>query len=1126
MAVSLSGGVGGEKKEHRASKSGAKARKKKEKGGQVERHNPRAFSVTNVVRTKRAVQRNLDIAQRKEYVPQMDRTAEAPPPVVVVVMGPAGSGKSTLIRSLVKLYTRHNMQEITGPITVVTSKKRRITLYECPCNLCAMIDLAKIADLVLLTVDASYGFEMETFEYLNILQVHGFPKVMGVMTHLDKFRNVKTLRAARKKLKQRFWSEIYQGAKMFYMGGVINGKYPKVEIRNLSLYVSRLKFRPLIWRNTHPYVLVDRFEDITNPALVQEDSNCDRDVAMFGYVRGTNLKPSSAVHVIGAGDFKMSSLTALPDPCGLPGHSGETRSLSKKDTLLYAPMANVGAVRMDQDAMYIDIGGGGVKYTKQEDLVGAGDDGEESVKEHGTGGAIAGSAAALVRSLQDMNASVDERMGESSLQLFRRGKSLKAAEVVESDDSYDEASGTLEASGDHQESGSDSNDGASSDSSGSSDDEDGTQRWKRGMAEKAAARFLDRQKNNINLQALVYGNPNEQAPGNGLQEANQKLDLLHDDDDDDDQDLFAPAGEDGDEWQDEEDCTKRLVPDDELLNLINLEGEDAQENGDRGVPASLRNRFVTGDWGAGDEAQTGGDGVVGSDDSGDESGEGFEDLETGEKFDSKGRLIGETDDDDGEGPSREMTIEETREENARKKAAAKEAFDEEYDEERQSRGKGKAGGDGEEKGDEEEDTIFQQEVKRLQAERNAANKAAFEEEGEEARAQLEGFRQGKYVRVVFKGLPAEFSKTWSPAEPVIIGGVPSNEARLGLIRARIKRHRWYGKTLKSNDPLIFSIGWRRFQSQPVLSMEDEGERNRFLKYTPEHMHCQAIFYGPVTPQNTGILAFQGMGSGGAGFRVALTGTVLELDAKYEVVKKLKLVGVPSKIFKKTAFIKGMFSSDLEVARFEGASIRTVSGIRGQIKKALHDGEAGSFRATFEDKILMSDSVFCKLWVPVEPKKYYNPVTTLLDRSWTGMKNTAALRRELREPVPVKKDSLYKPIERQPRHFNPLPVPKKLQSQLPYASKPKLAKKKSKKGYLSSRAVVLTAEERKRAAVMQALHTIRKEKVAVRRQAGLKRRDKYLEKQAKVAEAFADVHKEAKKRRHRAEGQTAKAAKLR
>ncbi|CAO3586418.1 unnamed protein product [Absidia cylindrospora] len=47
-----------------------------------------------------------------------------PPHVVVAVVGPPGSGKTTLIRSLVKRYTKHNLHEIKGPITVVSGKKR------------------------------------------------------------------------------------------------------------------------------------------------------------------------------------------------------------------------------------------------------------------------------------------------------------------------------------------------------------------------------------------------------------------------------------------------------------------------------------------------------------------------------------------------------------------------------------------------------------------------------------------------------------------------------------------------------------------------------------------------------------------------------------------------------------------------------------------------------------------------------------------------------------------------------------------------------------------------------------------------------------------------------------------
>ena len=51
---------------------------------------------------------------------------------------------------------------------------------------------------------------MEIFEFLNICQVHGFPKIMGVLTHLDLLKNNKTLKKTKKKLKSRFWTEVYQ----------------------------------------------------------------------------------------------------------------------------------------------------------------------------------------------------------------------------------------------------------------------------------------------------------------------------------------------------------------------------------------------------------------------------------------------------------------------------------------------------------------------------------------------------------------------------------------------------------------------------------------------------------------------------------------------------------------------------------------------------------------------------------------------------------------------------------------------------------------------------------------------------------------------------------------------------
>lgn len=112
-------------------------------------------------------------------------------------------GKTTLIKSLVKHYTRHNLTSVKGPVTVVSGKTRRLQFVECGPELAHMVDAAKFADLVLLLVDGNFGFEMETFEFLNILQVHGFPKVMGVLTHLDEFTDAKKLRTVKKTLKAR-----------------------------------------------------------------------------------------------------------------------------------------------------------------------------------------------------------------------------------------------------------------------------------------------------------------------------------------------------------------------------------------------------------------------------------------------------------------------------------------------------------------------------------------------------------------------------------------------------------------------------------------------------------------------------------------------------------------------------------------------------------------------------------------------------------------------------------------------------------------------------------------------------------------------------------------------------------
>ena len=65
-----------------------------------------------------------------------------------------------MVKSLVKRYTKQTLSDIKGPVTVVSGKKRRLTFIECNNDLNSMIDIGKVADLVLLMIDGSYGFEM------------------------------------------------------------------------------------------------------------------------------------------------------------------------------------------------------------------------------------------------------------------------------------------------------------------------------------------------------------------------------------------------------------------------------------------------------------------------------------------------------------------------------------------------------------------------------------------------------------------------------------------------------------------------------------------------------------------------------------------------------------------------------------------------------------------------------------------------------------------------------------------------------------------------------------------------------------------------------------------------------
>ncbi|ESN99952.1 hypothetical protein HELRODRAFT_192665 [Helobdella robusta] len=1105
------------KKPHRKKQAGAKLNKKKntKKEDVVKPKNVKAFAFHSIKKAERAVRRTADFKEKKFHNPVVDRSSVVPPPIVVAVVGPPKVGKTTLIKCLVKNFLKRKITTINGPVSIVSSKKQRLTFLECNNDFNSMIDISKVADLVLLMVDASFGFEMEIFEFLHISKVHGEMKIIGVLTHLDSFGNNKRLKKTKKILKNRFWKDVYPGAKLFYLSGIVNEEYQKMEIHNLGRFISVMKYRPLQWRSSHPYVLVDRIEDVTDPELIRQNNKSDRTVCFYGYVRGTHFKNKTSVHLAGLGDFTIDDMSYLNDPCSFPDEL-KKRSLDDRERLIYAPMSGVGGVLFDKDAVYIETKGINLMSDKKR----------------------SGDKEKMLETLKNMQTTIDGKMAAGNFQLFSNqeegdddGDEDGNDEEEDDDGSEDgkdddenERDGREEVEGDMDVDGNENlsepwklktgleendDDDDDDDMEGDDDDEDeeealddeeeeedddvdmseddhenvdGALKWKVKLREKGNSSFLERLKNINNIQSFVYGteimNLHDDKSTNDSEEQEKETYEGKDNKNNDNKIKINDGGDDflggflslsdhnsrfgSNKLFHQEETSKQLYA------FYDFNKLDVQELVER-----VKDCFVSGMW--------------------DED----EDAETLLKRDAER----ETPEERRERRMKAKLLE--------RKRRQKEMFDMLYDE-------GRLDGNGT-----TADKNYFETLKEEMAQQAQLNRSEFESLPESARVEFEGFRPGLYVRMQIRSIPCEFIEYFDPTYPIVVGGLLTSEQNIGYVTVNFKKHRWHKKVLKTNDPVIFSLGWRRFQTIPVYSIQDHNGRNRQIKYTPNHLHCHATFWGPITPQGSGIVAIDSLASNTKEFRISGTGNVCEIDKSFAIVKKLKLVGTPFLIHQNTAFIQGMFNSSLEVAKFELASIRTVSGIRGQIKKSIKNGATllkkfkskmadpilpGAFRATFEDKILMSDIVFMRTWYKTSVDQFYNPVTNLLlsqasRDAWRGMKTAGQIRREKNIKRDVNEDNLYKPIARPVREYKPLQIPRELQRQLPFRLKPKTEGKTV--GEIKRIAVVKEPHERKVSQMMKQLQAIydqkrKNQRVIMRERASKHRKEIISKNKAKAA----------------------------
>lgn len=1119
----------------------------------------KGFALQSVARARTLIQTRANVAQKTARLPAVVRVGDYPPPDLVAVIGAGGAGKTTLVKTLVRLLTQQSLTTTVGPITAVASKGKRITFFDTPDSLTAVLDIAKLVNLVVLVVDAKAGLQMETFEALNVLQATGFPKVFTVFTHMDAFAKASALKKAKTRLRDRIWREIAAGSKVFFLSGGAGRLYGR---RDASLVLRALTAQAykqsLSWRQAHAGILVDRVEDVTDPGLLTGREAADKHVphtlALFGYVRGTYLDRTQSFYIPGYGPCTVSGVRAVADPCPCREslQAAGKRSLSSRDKLLYAPMSNVGEIFYDADGVYVRSHG-------RPDAAATASDGDPP-RDEGT---------EMLRSLKQLRASADSAgapRDAPGLKLFddaaevivdglpfgdeasgppggegRASGPASAESAPEGDEST--ASGVSVGNADGHSAADGSTDGSADEEGpehnpwlapeGSSDHaqelsfadtedrlssdahplpepderEDGPSAEHEGAPDTGtpldpAEKFYSRihlvsdPSAKQRLEHAVYeyyrspdalrasgasgapgalgvpktrpavgGSAPAQAPS-----AKARLMQLFDDEDDTYEAAGAAAPQSAID-------TLSLFPgslyDEGLLcgtpfplcagmrDVSNIVPADTAPAGDAACLALpepdyrfVRNAFTTGNWNLSEVVN---------------------DVLHGKEFRNTSTYADEQGPGAAGGGAKAEVVDDVLEigydaggaqpsgqggQGSQGGAPAAEHIDRRTD--TLAMGKASvgaltpytplsAGAAAEAVSESSEKYLLNRKLLSKNAKVNrlledlaidntheyALYKKAIEAADrssllDERLADGSRFPPGAYLRVTLSHVRHDFACAYAQRQqgrerPLILGAQLPGEQNMGFVTCKVKKHRWHPRILKTRNPVWVSVGWKRFQTVPVYSMEQQGggdlgqidtdlsaeqTRQRMLKYTPEHMHCYCTFFGPVTPAGTGLLGLDTFDNNVKTFRVALTGTVVDVNPAPRVYKKLKLIGYPQRIQRNTCWLGGMFTSQLEAEAFAGAGVRTVSGIRGIVKKAEADGLV---RCTFEDTLRPSDVVFLRTYVPVKVDRFYNEFAdhcyaydadTRAHAGALGLRTFAELRYDRGVPIPVNPDSVY------------------------------------------------------------------------------------------------------------------------
>ncbi|KAI6242812.1 Pre-rRNA-processing protein TSR1-like protein [Aphelenchoides fujianensis] len=227
---------------------------------------------------------------------------------------------------------------------------------------------------------------------------------------------------------------------------------------------------------------------------------------------------------------------------------------------------------------------------------------------------------------------------------------------------------------------------------------------------------------------------------------------------------------------------------------------------------------------------------------------------------------------------------------------------------------------------------------------------------------------GSYVTIYIKNVPDHYPSQYDQNTPLIVSGLLKHEQKFSVMNVVLRKYPHCKLPIKNKQPLVFHVGFRRYEVNPVFSQHANGDKFKMERFMPEGTPFVASYYAPVTFGPCPVLVFQRDADGNKQF--VAYGSVSDANPDRVVLKRVVLCGNPFKMVKRSAVVRFMFFNKEDIEWFKPVELYTDGGNRGHIKDSV--GTHGLMKCVFNLPLKKQEQVKMNLYKRAFPRWSYVP----------------------------------------------------------------------------------------------------------------------------------------------------------